>query len=127
MGYIFSTTEEIEDEDIEEEDIEDIEEEDIEDEDTEDIEDLDIEEEDKDEIEKLHDIIANIDGNNSATQIEAAQSELDEYANLGNAGEECDLTNVWVSPVAFEPVRDLNLLLALAEAKGACADNLDQI
>ena len=48
-------------------------------------------------------------------------SEYEEngYSRLGNAGELCDLTNVWMQKVAFEPVRDIELIVALAKADGA--------
>lgn len=52
---------------------------------------------------------------------EEAHEECEEmeYTPLGNAGELCDLTNVWMQKVAFEPVRDIELIVALAKADGA--------
>jgi hypothetical protein len=79
---------------------------------------------DKTEIEKLNKIISN---ETDCDTNQEAQAELDSYAHLGNAGELADLSNVWLGEVSFEPVRDLVLLLAFAQAKGANVDNLDQI
>jgi len=51
--------------------------------------------------------------------------EREEFAGLGNAGELHDLTNVWMAEVKFDKVRDFDLLMALAEARGACQDTLE--
>jgi len=51
----------------------------------------------------------------------------EETARLGNAGEPHDLTHAWLSPVEFDKVRDFNLLMKLAEARGAGLDFLSKI
>lgn len=52
--------------------------------------------------------------------------EQDECAGLGNAGEPCDLTNVWLSTVYLDKARDFDLIVALAEARGGCWKTLEQ-
>lgn len=47
-----------------------------------------------------------------------------EYAYLGNAGEPCNLDYAWIEEVVFEPVRDLRLIISIAEARGAGNDTL---
>jgi hypothetical protein len=42
---------------------------------------------------------------------------------LGNAGEPCDLTNVWIQ---LADLTDCRLLCAFAEARGAAENNLDK-
>lgn len=51
----------------------------------------------------------------------------EETARLGNAGEPHDLTHAWMAVVELEPERDFRLCVHLAEARGACAENLDKI
>jgi hypothetical protein len=46
---------------------------------------------------------------------------------LGNAGEPADLDYVWMAEVEFDPACDIKTMLKLAEAKGACEDNLDKV
>ena len=53
------------------------------------------------------------------------EDEQEHYASLGNAGEPCDLTDVMVEPVIFNPERDWRLMCKFAEARGAGHDNLD--
>ena len=56
----------------------------------------------------------------SAEEQESADEETrDGYAYLGNAGEACDLTNVWVQTVRLSPEKDCQLLCALSYASGA--------
>lgn len=50
--------------------------------------------------------------------------ERDDCTHLGNASEPCDLNMVWMGEVVFEKVRDFDLLMLMAEQRGACADNL---
>lgn len=50
----------------------------------------------------------------------------EDTARAGNASEPVNLNYAWMATVAFEPARDLPLLLALAEARGARAPNLDR-
>jgi len=58
-------------------------------------------------------------------QAKADEGEREEWSPLGNAGELADLTNCWMHCVTFDPSRDYKLLAAFAEARGACADSLD--
>lgn len=58
-------------------------------------------------------------------QEKADESEREEWAHLGNAGEPCDLTNVWVQLVRLEPTLDCQLLCAFAYADGAGQTTLD--
>jgi len=51
----------------------------------------------------------------------------DDCAHLGNAGEPADLTYAWLAKVTFDLSRDIKLLLALAEARGAGVKTLDQV
>jgi hypothetical protein len=60
-------------------------------------------------------------------QASATDDEREEWARLGNAGEPADLELAWMAEVEFVPARDWPLMLALAEARGACADSLDDI
>lgn len=63
-------------------------------------------------------------------QPEDVDPELDAegfYTNLGNAGEPCDLSYAWIKDVTLDPVRDLRLIVALAEARGAGVDNLGRL
>jgi hypothetical protein len=53
------------------------------------------------------------------------EKEQEQYASLGNSGEPCDLSNVAVEPVVFNPERDWRLMCKFAEARGAGHDNLD--
>ena len=50
----------------------------------------------------------------------------DKYTYLGNASEPCNLDYAWIKPVVLEKVRDFDLYLKLAEARGACQDNLER-
>lgn len=54
----------------------------------------------------------------------ATDSEREEWAYLGNASEPADLSDAWMAPVEFDPARDLSLIIALAEARGACQATL---
>lgn len=47
-----------------------------------------------------------------------------EYCYLGNASEACDLTYAWIAVVDFDLIRDYRLLIAFAEARGACNNTL---
>lgn len=62
-----------------------------------------------------------------ATQTERTEGDEENFARLGNAGEACDLDNVWLSKVFFDKARDFELIMALAEARGALAHTLDNI
>ncbi len=57
---------------------------------------------------------------------ELTEAEREELSHLGNAGEWADLQHAWLAPVVFDKVKDFDLILAFAEARGACADNLDR-
>jgi hypothetical protein len=57
---------------------------------------------------------------------ESVTSESDEHiARLGNYGLPCNLDDVVVEYVDFSNQRNLELMLKLAEARGAGRDNLD--
>lgn len=59
-------------------------------------------------------------------QASATDEEREEWAHLGNAGEPCDLTNVWIQTVDLSPTAEnAKLLCLLSEARGACTDSLD--
>jgi hypothetical protein len=49
----------------------------------------------------------------------ATDEQREEWAQLGNAGEYADLTHCWLSPVELRGDRDLELVVAFAEARGA--------
>ena len=51
----------------------------------------------------------------------------EETSFLGNAGEPADLTYCWMNEVDFKPERDWQLMIKFAEARGACADTLDDV
>jgi len=53
-----------------------------------------------------------------------AADESEDDAHLGNAGEACDLTNVWMQTVRFT-AEDYKLIAQFAEARGSNSDNLD--
>lgn len=53
--------------------------------------------------------------------------EHEQCAHLGNAGEPANLDYAWVREVEFVPARDWKLLCKFAEARGANADNLDNL
>lgn len=53
------------------------------------------------------------------------EDEREDVSHLGNAGEPCDLTNVWIQVVSFDKARDCELLCKFAEARGATQDTLD--
>lgn len=55
------------------------------------------------------------------------EAEENEYAALGNAGEYCDLTYAWIAEVAFDVARDIDLIVAIAKAEGACEDTLGKV
>lgn len=59
------------------------------------------------------------------TVANSSQDERESWAGLGNASEPCDLENVYCSKVEFDKVRDFNLIVALAEARGSGQNNLD--
>ena len=61
-----------------------------------------------------------------ADQAEASEEEQGEWTRLGNAGEPCNLDHAWIQQVRLDPKQDCELLCAFAEARGACADNLDR-
>ena len=46
-------------------------------------------------------------------------------AYLGNSGEPCDISTLWIAPVLLHITKDAELMIALAEARGACDDTLD--
>lgn len=48
----------------------------------------------------------------------------EETARGGNAGEPYDTEHLWMATVRFEATHDLKLMLALAEARGACSKSL---
>ena len=54
-----------------------------------------------------------------------APEDEEHIARLGNNGSPCDLSDVVVEKVDFENRRNFELLLKLAEARGAGHDNLD--
>lgn len=54
-----------------------------------------------------------------------SDNDQEHLAQLGNAGEYCDLTDVIAEKVTFNPGRDWKLLCKFAEARGAGHDNLD--
>lgn len=49
----------------------------------------------------------------------------EECARLGNAGEPADLDNAWIQLVRLDPTQDCILIAKFSEARGACADTLD--
>lgn len=53
--------------------------------------------------------------------------DREDLTHLGNAGELCDLANCWMGEAEFEKERDFELLIKFAEARGACAENLDKV
>lgn len=61
-----------------------------------------------------------------ATYSAMSDEEKEELSALGNAGEPADMTHAWIAQVDFQPARDWKLLIAFAEARGACADTLDR-
>jgi hypothetical protein len=56
----------------------------------------------------------------------STEDERVEWTHLGNAGECADLNNAWMAEATFDKVQDFTLLMAFAEARGACNDNLDK-
>jgi len=58
--------------------------------------------------------------------IDEEDMEVGEYSFIGNAGEPADLTNLDIEAVDLSQ-QSLELLIAFAEARGACADTLDNI
>ncbi len=53
------------------------------------------------------------------------EDEQDEVTRLGNAGEPHDLTYAWIQTVRLDGAKDWELIARFAEARGACADTLD--
>ena len=49
----------------------------------------------------------------------ATEEEREEWASLGNAGEYADLTYCWMAQAELQPERDIQLIIAFAEARGA--------
>lgn len=47
------------------------------------------------------------------------------YTRLGNAGELCDLDYAWIDEVVLDRVKDLKLIIAIAEGRGAGNNNLE--
>jgi hypothetical protein len=60
-------------------------------------------------------------------QKKALPEEQENWAGLGNASEPCDLANAYMAPVTLDKVRDYDLIIAFAEARGARADKLNQV
>jgi len=58
------------------------------------------------------------------TQQDADEDEREEWSHLGNAGEAADLSHAWMATVRLE-AQDFKLIAAFAEARGACAESLD--
>jgi hypothetical protein len=58
-------------------------------------------------------------------QEKADDDEKESWAHLGNAGEPCDLTDVWIQVVRLEPALDCELLCKFAYADGAGQTTLD--
>lgn len=54
------------------------------------------------------------------------EDESESVARLGNAGEPHDLTNAWIQQVHLDPARDIELIVALARADGACVNMLSE-
>ena len=48
------------------------------------------------------------------------------YSHLGNAGELADLSGAWIKAVDLS-IQDIKLIIAFAEARGACVDNLYEV
>jgi len=59
-------------------------------------------------------------------QPSASEDEQEDWSHLGNAGEPCDLANVWIQEVRLDPAQDCQLLCSFAEARGACQTTLDK-
>ncbi len=55
-----------------------------------------------------------------------SDEEREGVSFLGNAGEPADLEHAWLGVVELEPTRDIKTIIRFAEARGACADNLDK-
>lgn len=53
--------------------------------------------------------------------------ERESVTGLGNAGEPHNLDNAWIQVVAFDAARDIKLIVALAEARGANASLLCEV
>jgi len=52
--------------------------------------------------------------------------EADEYSHIGNAGELADLQDLWMEAVDLK-AQDIQLIIKLAEARGAVVETLDEI
>jgi len=61
-----------------------------------------------------------------ADQASATEDEREEWAHLGNAGEPADLDHCGPGEVEFDKARDVELLCAFAEARGAQQTTLDR-
>lgn len=64
---------------------------------------------------------------NEDTLKNMTEEEQNALASLGNASEPCDLANVDVVPIAFDPSRDYKLLYKFAEARGAGIERLSDL
>jgi len=51
-------------------------------------------------------------------------SDKDDVCRGGNAGEAYDGEHLWLATVKLEPAHDFALMMALAEARGACTETL---
>jgi len=56
-----------------------------------------------------------------------SEEEKEQTTYLGNASEPADLSYVWIGEVEFDKVRDFEVLMKFAEARGSCCDNLDKL
>ena len=54
-------------------------------------------------------------------------NEKEYLKHLGNAGENCDLTDTGMESVSFKPERDWKLMCKFAEARGAGLDRLGDL
>ena len=64
-----------------------------------------------------------VDENLGDSLIVKEEDWAEDDAHLGNAGEPCDLTNVWIQ---LADLTDCQLLCAFAEARGAGEKNLEK-
>jgi len=58
--------------------------------------------------------------------VDEATMEAGEYSFIGNAGEPADLTNCGIEAIDLSK-QSIKLLLAFAEARGACVETLNDI
>lgn len=62
----------------------------------------------------------------SREEIEEGEKDGNENWNyLGNSNHPANLDHMWIQTVKLDGPRDWELIASLAEARGACADNLD--